>query len=256
MAQQGLFDLSGRLALVTGASRGIGLALARGLAQAGARVVLNGRDAGRLAAVAAGLAEAGLDAEIAAFDVADAAAVEAGVAGIEDRLGPISVLVNNAGISLRGPSADFPDATWREVMATNLDAVFWAARAVGRRMVARGAGKVINVGSMLGERARPNTAAYVASKGAVHMLTRALCAEWAGRGVQVNALAPGYIETDLTRALVDNPEFTAWVRGRTPAGRWGRMEDLVGAAVFLAAPASDFVNGQIIVVDGGILAVI
>lgn len=181
---RGLFDQTGRLALVTGASRGIGLALARGLAEAGALVVLNGRDPGRLAATAAELAAAGLAAESAAFDVADAAAVERAVADIEARLGPIHVLVNNAGISRRGPAAEMPDAAWREVMATNLDAVFFAARAVGRRMVARGAGKVINVGSALGERARANAAPYVASKGAVHLLTRALCAEWAGRGVQ------------------------------------------------------------------------
>jgi gluconate 5-dehydrogenase len=251
---RGLFDLTGRIALVTGASRGIGLALARGLAEAGARVVLNGRDAGRLAPAAAGLAEQGLAAETAAFDVADAAAVERAVAVVEDRIGPIHVLVNNAGISRRGPAAEMPDGAWREVMATNLDAVFFAARAVGRRMVARGAGKLINVGSALGERARANAAPYVASKGAVHLLTRALCAEWAGRGVQVNALAPGWVETELTRPLSGDPEFAEAVRRRTPAGRWGRVEDLVGAAVFLAAPASDFVNGHVLVVDGGMLS--
>jgi gluconate 5-dehydrogenase len=254
---QGLFDLSGRLALVTGASRGLGLAMARGLAEAGARVVLNGRDPGRLAAAAAGLAGAGLAAETAAFDVADAAAVNAAVAGIEDRLGPIHILVNNAGIAHRGAAAEMPDATWREVMATNLDAVFWVARSVGRRMVGRGAGKVINVSSMLALAARAGgSPAYTASKAALHGLTRALCAEWAGRGVQVNCIAPGAFDTEMTRPLVEDPEVTEWVRRRTPAGRWGRPEDLAGAAVFLAAPASDFVNGQVIVVDGGILAVI
>ncbi|MBD0270298.1 MAG: glucose 1-dehydrogenase [Acetobacteraceae bacterium] len=251
-----LFDLSGRLALITGSSRGLGLAMARGLAEAGARVVLNGRDERRLAVAAAELATAGVPAETVAFDVGDAVAVGRAVADIEARLGPIGVLINNAGISRPGPAAEAPDAAVREVFATNLDAVFFVARAVGRRMAERGAGKIINIGSMLGLAARPGTAPYAASKAAVHGLTRALCAEWAGRGVQVNCIAPGAFETEMTRALHEDPEVSAYVRARTPAGRWGRPEDLAGAAVFLSAPASDFINGQVIVVDGGILAVI
>jgi len=253
---QGLFDLADRIAPVTGASRGIGLALARGLAEAGATVVLNGRDAGRLAEAASRLAGSGFAAGTAGFDVAEAASVEGAVTDIEARLGPIGILVNNAGISRRGPAVEMRDEAWREVMSTNLDAVFFVARAVGRHMVARGTGKVINIGSGLGEVARPNAAPYVASKGAVHLLTRALCAEWARHGVQVNALAPGWVETELTRPLFENPEFADAVRRRTPAGRWGRVEDLVGAAVFLAAPASDFVNGHVLIVDGGMLSVI
>ncbi|MBL6459053.1 SDR family oxidoreductase [Belnapia sp. T6] len=253
---QAMFDLTGRLALVTGASRGLGLAMARGLAEAGARVVLNGRDVGRLTAAVAELATAGIAVEALAFDVCDPTAVEDAVADIEARLGPIHILVNNAGISRPGPAAAQLDAAWREVIATNLDAVFFMARAVGRRMVERRVGKIINIGSMLGLTARPGTAPYTTSKAAVHGLTRALCADWAGCGVQVNCIAPGAFETEMTRPLYESPEVSAYVRSRTPAGRWGRPADLVGTAVFLAAPASDFVNGQVIVVDGGILSVI
>jgi gluconate 5-dehydrogenase len=251
---QGLFDLSGRLALVTGASRGLGLAMARGLAEAGARVVLNSRDAGRLAAAAAELRRSGITAETAAFDVGDATVVERAVTEIEARLGAIGILVNNAGIVRSTPAAEVPDAELREVMATNLDAVFFVARAVGRRMIARGVGKVINIGSTEGLAASPGTAPYVASKAAVHGLTRALCAEWAGRGVQVNCIAPGPFETEMTRSLHENPEISEYVRARIPTGRWGKPDDLAGVVVFLAAPASDFVNGEVIVVDGGMLA--
>ncbi|PHK93906.1 gluconate 5-dehydrogenase [Pseudoroseomonas rhizosphaerae] len=251
-----LFDLKGRRALVTGSSQGIGLALARGLAEAGAAVVLNGRDPARLEAARAGLAATGLAAETAPFDVSDAAAAEAALEGIEARLGPVDILVNNAGITRRMPALEVPETTWHEVLRTNLDGVFFMAQAAGRRMVARGHGKIINIASVQSDLARPGTAPYATSKGGVRMLTRALCAEWAPRGVQVNAIAPGYFATELTRPLVEDTDFTAWLRRRTPAGRWGRVEELVGACVFLAAPASDFVNGQMLYVDGGLTAAV
>ncbi|GGG23002.1 gluconate 5-dehydrogenase [Caldovatus sediminis] len=250
-----LFDLTGRLALVTGSSQGIGLALAKGLAEAGARVVLNGRDPAKLAAAAATLAEAGIAAEQAPFDVTDPIAVDDAVAGIEARLGPIGILVANAGVMRRSPSAEMPPAMWREVLATNLDGVFWCCQAVGRRMIARGrGGKIITICSVMSELGRPTIAPYAASKGALRMLTRTLCAEWARHGIQVNGVAPGYFATELTNALVNDPEFTAWLTRRVPAGRWGRLEELVGATVFLAAPASDFVNGHLLYVDGGMTA--
>ncbi|PWC27639.1 SDR family oxidoreductase [Teichococcus aestuarii] len=252
----GLFDLTGRRALLTGSSQGIGLALARGLAEAGAQVVLNGRDPAKLEAARAGLAASGLAAEVAAFDVTEAAAAEAALAEIEARLGPVDILVNNAGITRRMPALDVLPAVWHEILRTNLDGVFFVAQAAARRMTARGRGKIINIASVQSDLARPGTAPYATSKGGVRMLTRALCAEWAARGVQVNAIAPGYFATELTRPLVEDAEFTAWLARRTPAGRWGRVEELVGACVFLAAPASDFVNGQMLYVDGGMTAVV
>ena len=253
-----LFDLSGRLAVVTGSSQGIGLALARGLVGAGARVVLNGRDPARLANAAAALGEgvASPADGIGAFDVTDPDAVEVGIARIEAECGAIDILVNNAGIQRRAPLEEFPVETWREVMRTNLDSVFFVGQAVARRMIPRGRGKIINIASLQSEAARPTIAPYTASKGAVKMLTRGMCADWAKHGLQINAIGPGYFETELNRPLRENPVFDAWLRGRTPAGRWGRVEELCGAAVFLASRASDFVNGQVIYVDGGVLSVL
>lgn len=247
-----LFDLTGKLALVTGSSQGIGLALARGLADAGANVVLNGRDAAKLEAARAHVPGA----VTAAFDVTDHAAVEAGIAAIEAAHGPLHILVANAGINLRAPSTDMPPETWRRVMEVNLDGVWYSCQAAGKRMVARGRGKIITVCSVQSELGRPTIAPYAASKGALRMLTRTLCAEWAKHGVNVNGLAPGYYDTELTSALVQDPAFTDWLCKRVPAGRWGRVEELIGATVFLAAPASDFVHGQLIFVDGGMTAVV
>ena len=253
-----LFDLTGRLALVTGSGQGIGLAIARGLVEAGARVVLNGRDAGKLAAAAASLGEAACSPAdgLGVFDVTDPDAVELGVARIERQAGAIDILVNNAGIQRRMPLAEFPVETWREVMRTNLDSVFFVGQAVARRMIPRGRGKIINIASLQSEAARPTIAPYTASKGAVKMLTRGMCADWARHGLQINAIGPGYFETELNRPLREDPVFDGWLRGRTPAGRWGRVEELTGAAVFLASRASDFVNGQVIYVDGGVLSVL
>jgi gluconate 5-dehydrogenase len=250
------FDLSGRCALITGSSRGIGLVIARGLARAGARVVLNGRDPDRLAAAARQLADEGAQADVAGFDVTDEAAVETAIAAIEADVAPLDILVNNAGIQRRGPLETFPAADFRQIVDANLMSAFLVGRAVGARMVERRQGRIINVCSLQSELARPSITPYAATKGALKMLTRGMCADWAPHGICVNAIGPGYFVTDLTATLRADPEFDAWLRRRTPAGRWGDLEELVGAAVFLAAPASSFVNGQIIYVDGGISAVI
>jgi gluconate 5-dehydrogenase len=247
-----LFDLTGRRALITGSSQGIGFALARALGGAGAAVVLNGRDAAKLEAAAAALRKDGVPVDIAAFDVTDGTAVTQAVA----RLGQVDVLVNNAGIQRRAPLEDFPEATWHEVMRTNLDSVFLVAQAVARGMIARKQGKIINICSVQSELGRPSIAPYAASKGAVKMLTKGMCADWARHGLQVNGIGPGYFETELTASLVADPVFSDWLCKRTPAGRWGRVEELAGAAIFLASAASDFVNGQIIYVDGGLTSVV
>ena len=251
-----VFDLTGRRALVTGSGQGIGLALARALSTAGAVVVLNGRDGAKLERAAGLLREGGATVEIAAFDVTDAAAVTAGVAKAEAELGPIDILVNNAGIQRRTPLEDFPEETWHEIVRANLDSVFFVAKAVARHMIPRGRGKIVNICSVQSELGRPTIAPYTATKGAVKMLTKGMCADWAKHGLQVNGLGPGYFATEMNKALVENPEFSDWLCKRTPAGRWGKVEELGGAAVFLCSAASDFVNGQILYVDGGLTAVV
>jgi len=249
-----LFSLEGKRALVTGSSRGLGLAIAEGLGRAGATVVLNGRNADRLDAALRALKRKRLAAHALVFDVTDEVRVAAAVAEIEREVGPLDILVNNAGTTFRAPAHEFPTERWRDVIATNLDGVFFVSRAVGARMIRRRRGKIINISSLLSEAARPTISAYAASKGAVKMLTRALAVEWAKYNIQVNAIGPGYFDTELNRPLVQDEDFDAWVRSNTPAGRWGRPNDLVGAAVFLASSASDFVTGQTLYVDGGWLA--
>lgn len=251
-----LFRLDGRTALVTGSSQGLGFAIAQGLASAGARIIINGRSSAALDLAAPSLRETGADVLTAAFDVTDPDAVEREVSALEDAGIAIDILVNNAGIQRRGPLEGFSHADWREIMRTNVESVFYMGQAVARHMILRGRGKIINIGSVQCEMARPSIAPYTASKGAVKNLTKGMCADWAGYGLQINAIGPGYFATPLNRALHEDPEFDAWLRKRTPAGRWGRLDDLHGAAVFLASDASDFVNGQTIYVDGGILAVI
>jgi gluconate 5-dehydrogenase len=250
-----LFDLSGRRALITGSSQGIGLALARGLAEAGATVVLNGRDRAKLEAAAAALRADGLTVEIAAFDVTDSAAVEAGVAAVEAG-GAIDILCNNAGVNLRGLLHEMPDETWHTVIATNLHSAFYCARAVARGMVARGRGKIINTCSVMSMLGRTTTGPYTATKGAIGMLTKAMCADWAAKGLQCNGIAPGYFSTELTAPLRANAEFNDWLCKRTPAGRWGELPELVGAAIFLASDASSYVNGHLLYVDGGLTSVV
>jgi gluconate 5-dehydrogenase len=251
-----IFDLTGRIALVTGSSQGIGYALAGGLARSGARVVLNGRDAAKLDAAVAALRAEGLDVAGRAFDVSDPAAAEAAVAEIEAGIGPIDILINNAGKQHRAPATEFPDDAWHDMVRVNLDSVFFMCRSVGKRMVARGRGKIVNIGSVMCELGRATIVPYTATKGAVKMMTRGLATEWAKHGVQVNAIGPGYFATPLNKALMDNSEFNDWLCKRTPAGRWGKLEELVGAAVFLSSPASDFVNGHLLMVDGGITAAV
>ncbi len=251
-----LFSLATRIALVTGSSRGIGFTLARGLARAGATVVLNARTPERLTAAVADLRAEGLVAHGFPFDVTDPAAVEAAVARIEAEVGPLDILVNNAGMQLRKPIAEWTPEEWHTILDTDLTSAWLMSRAVGMRMVERGAGKIINVCSAQSELGRRTIVPYTAAKGGLRMLTRGLCAEWAASGIQINGLGPGYFATELTSALVNDPEFDAWLRGRIPASRWGDPEELVGAAVFLASPASDYVNGQIVYVDGGLLAAI
>ncbi|WP_212523350.1 SDR family oxidoreductase [Actibacterium sp. MT2.3-13A] len=249
-----LFDLTGATALVTGSSMGIGHALARGLAQAGAHVVLNGRDAERLSAAAHGLRDEGYKVHELPFDACDAAGVAEAVNRFERDEGPIDILVNNAGMQHRAPLEDFPIADFDRLMRTNVSSVFYVGQAVARHMIARGAGKIINIASVQSQLARPGIAPYTASKGAVANLTKGMATDWAKYGLQVNAIAPGYFDTPLNAALVADPAFSAWLEKRTPAGRWGRVEELVGACVFLSSAASSFVNGHTLYVDGGITA--
>ena len=246
-----LFDLTGKRALVTGSSQGIGLALAQGLAEHGAEIVLNGRDAGKLDAAAAKLAAAGHKVSVAGFDVTNAQAAKDGVEAIE-RSGAIDVLVNNAGMQFRSPLEDFPIEKWEQLLATNISSAFYVGQAVARHMIPRGRGKIINIASVQSELARSGIAPYTATKGAIKNLTRGMCADWAKHGLQINAIAPGYFKTPLNQALVDNPEFSSWLEKRTPAARWGSVEELVGAAVFLSGKASSFVNGHTLYIDGGI----
>jgi gluconate 5-dehydrogenase len=253
-ADLGSFDLTGRRALITGSGGGIGLALARGLAGAGARIVLNGRDAARLDAAAADLRESGFEVECSVFDVTSHEAVAVAAEDVERRIGPVDILINNAGIQRRAPLEDFAAADWEAIVAVNLSGVFHVSQAFARAMIRRRRGKIVNICSVQSMLARPTIAPYAATKGAVAMFTRGLCTDWAKYGLQINAVAPGYFATEMNRALVEDEVFSDWLCRRTPAGRWGRVEELVGAAVFLSSSASDFVNGQILYVDGGLTA--
>ncbi len=248
------FSLEGRLALVTGSSQGIGLALARGLGEAGAALVLNGRDTDKLAAAAAGLREAGITVHERAFDVTDSKAVTEAVGAIERDIGAIDILINNAGMQFRTPLEEFPEEAWHRLVKTNIDSVFFVGKAVANHMIPRKAGKIINICSVQSELGRYSIAPYTMTKGAVKMLTKGMCIDWGRYNLQINGIGPGYFNTPLNKALVEDPKFTEWVKGRTPAGRWGETDELVGAAVFLASPASSFVNGHVLYVDGGITA--
>ncbi|MBB5496655.1 SDR family oxidoreductase [Paraburkholderia sp. MM5384-R2] len=252
-----LFDLSGRTALVTGSTRGIGFALAEGLAMAGARVILNGTQADTVAAAAKRLADQGHDARGRAFDVTDEQAVAAAFAQWDHDGVQIDIVINNAGIQFRKPLVELELSDWQRVIDTNLTSAFIVAREAARRMIARGTGgKIINIGSLTSEAARASVGPYTAAKGGIKMLTRAMSAEWAASNIQANAIGPGYILTDMNQPLVENATFDAWVRSSNPAQRWGKPEELVGTAVYLASAASSYVNGQIIYVDGGWLAVL
>jgi gluconate 5-dehydrogenase len=249
-----LFSLEGKRALVTGSSQGIGFALARGLAGAGARIVLNGRDVTKLTHAADTLSAEGVQVETLAFDATDHDAVRSAIDAFEAEHGPIGILINNAGMQHRTPLEDFPADAFERLLQTNVASVFHVGQAVARHMIARGAGKIINIASVQTALARPGIAPYTATKGAVANLTKGMATDWACYGLQCNAIAPGYFDTPLNAALVADPDFSAWLEKRTPAGRWGKVEELVGAAVFLSSEASSFVNGHTLFVDGGITA--
>ncbi|MCV9962549.1 SDR family oxidoreductase [Pararhizobium sp. BT-229] len=246
-----LFDLKGRRALVTGSSQGIGLALAIGLQAAGATVVLNGRDGEKLATAADSFAA---PVDVLAFDVTDHEAAREAVDRFEAETGPIDILVNNAGMQFRSALEDFPADAFERLLRTNISSVFNVGQAVARHMIGRGQGKIINIASVQTALARPSIAPYTATKGAVGNLTKGMATDWARHGLQCNAIAPGYFDTPLNAALVNDETFSAWLEKRTPAGRWGKVEELVGACIFLASEASSFVNGHILYVDGGITA--
>jgi gluconate 5-dehydrogenase len=250
-----LFSLQGKRALVTGSSQGIGYAMAEGLGRAGANIILNGRDSAKLEAARKVFSDNGLFVEALSFDVTDEGSVDRAIETLEQQ-GPIDILINNAGMQFRTPLEDFPTDKFRELLRVNIESAFLVGKAVAKAMIARGQGKIINICSVQSELARPSIAPYTATKGALKMLTKGMCADWAKHGLQVNAIGPGYFKTPLNQALVDNPEFSAWLEKRTPAGRWGTVDELIGAAVFLASPASSFVNGHILYVDGGITSVL
>ena len=250
------FDLTGRTALVTGSSRGLGRAIAEGLAAAGAQIILNGVNEMRLEEAANQMLEAGHDVLTSHFDVTDEAAVTEAFQGFDAAGIAIDILVNNAGMQFRKPMVDLATADWQRVIDTNLTSAFVIGREAARRMIPRGRGKVINIGSLTSELARATVAPYTVAKGGIKMLTKAMAAEWGEHGVQANAIGPGYMVTDMNEALMSTPQFDSWVKARTPARRWGKPEELAGTAVYLASSAADYVNGQIIYVDGGMISVL
>ena len=245
------FDLSGKIALVTGAYRGLGFAIATGLARAGATVVLNARKADAVDEAAQALREQGLAADTSVFDVTDRAAVRAAVAAIQAKHGAVDILFNNAGIQRRGALVDFSQSDWDAVIATNLTAPFLVSQAVLPGMIAKRRGKIVHIASLMSEMARPSVVPYTAAKGGVRQLTRGMAVELAPHNIQVNAISPGYFATEMNRALIDNAEFDAWVKKRTPAGRWGQPDEIAGLAVFLSSSAADYITGQLITIDGG-----
>lgn len=256
MSKPGLFDLTGRRALVTGSSRGLGFAMAKALAQAGASVVLNGRDSVALGNAAADLGEQGHAVNAVAFDVTSRDSINQAVGHIEDEIGPIDILINNAGMQFRSALEAFPPEKFDQIVTTNLTSVFNVAQPVARHMIARGRGKIINICSLLAELSRPSIAPYAATKGAVANLTRGMAVDWAKHGINVNGIAPGYFSTEMNAALLKDEKFNSWIATRTPMGRWGEPDELGGAAVFLASEASRFVNGHILYVDGAFTATV
>jgi gluconate 5-dehydrogenase len=250
------FSLAGKRALVTGSSRGIGFAIAAALAGAGADIILNARDTEALGKAAANLADSGARARAVAFDVTSADSVQEAVDYIENDVGPIDILVNNAGMQHRAPLEDFPADMFERVMTTNTTSVFLVGQAVAKRMIPRGVGKIINICSLMSGFARKTIVPYAASKAAVANLTRGMATEWGRHGLNVNGIAPGFFRTELNQALVEDPEFNTWLEKRTPMGRWGEVEELGGAAIFLASNAARFVNGHILYVDGALLATV
>ena len=256
MSARNLFDLTGRTALITGSTRGLGRAIAEGFGQAGAALIVNGRDPEKTEAAAQEMRDGGLNARAAAFDVTGEDAVEAAFRALDAEGIAVDILVNNAGIQHRQPMVELSLADWQRVIDTNLTSAFLIGREAAKRMIPRGHGKIINIGSLTSELARATVIPYTVAKGGIRLLTKGMAAEWAQHGIQANAIGPGYMLTEMNAALTANPQFDAWVKARTPAGRWGRPEELVGTAVYLASAASDYVNGQLIFVDGGMISVL
>ena len=238
-----LFDISGKRVLISGSSQGLGYAMAKGLAENGAVIILNGRNTNRLKNAQEQLKKINKDVYSFDFDVTDEKAVEVNINKIEDTVGPIDVLINNAGINLRGQLEEFSSSDWSKLMDVNLNAVFYLAKAVAKKMIPRQKGKIINIASLVSQAARKTIAPYTASKGAVKMLTKGMAIDWAQYNIQVNAIGPGYFATEMNKPLVEDKDFDAWVKSKTPAARWGNPEELVGAAQFLSSKASDFVTG-------------
>lgn len=249
-----MFSVKDKRILITGSSKGLGFTFARELGKQGARILLNGRDRKRLSTATKTLSREKIDVLPFPFDIRDSKAVDQAVSAMEKKAGPLDVLINNAGVNLRAPLENIKDKMWREVMAVNLDGLFYVSRAAARRMIPRRRGKIINIASLMSRASRPTTGPYTASKGGVLLLTRAMAAEWGRYNIQVNAVGPGYFLTDMTRKLADTPAFDRWVKGKTPAGRWGNPRELTGALAFFASDASSFINGQILYVDGGFLS--
>ncbi|MDP2699849.1 SDR family oxidoreductase [Thalassospira sp.] len=251
-----LFSLAGKTALITGSSRGLGRAFAEGLAAAGASVILNGTNPERLEQARKEMSDAGMTVGTSLFDVTDEIAIKAAFDGFDKAGIEIDILINNAGIQFRKPMLELDTADWQRVIDTNLTSAFMIGREAAKRMVARGHGKIVNIGSLTSELARATVAPYTVAKGGIKMLTKAMAAEWAELGLQANAIGPGYMLTDMNAALTANPEFDAWVKARTPARRWGKPEELIGTAIYLCSDASNYVNGQIIYADGGMISVL
>jgi len=251
-----LFSLAGKTALITGSSRGLGRAFAEGLAAAGATVILNGTNSERLSQACKEMSDAGMKVDMSLFDVTDEAAIRAAFDRFDTSGMQIDILINNAGIQFRKPMLELDTADWQRVIDTNLTSAFMIGREAAKRMVKRGHGKIVNIGSLTSELARATVAPYTVAKGGIKMLTKAMAAEWGEHGLQANAIGPGYMLTDMNTALTSNPEFDAWVKARTPARRWGRPDELIGTAIYLCSDASNYVNGQIIYADGGMISVL
>mgnify|MGYP000333178753 FL=1 len=251
-----LFSLAGKTALITGSSRGLGRAFAEGLAAAGATVILNGTNSERLSQACKEMSDAGMKVDMSLFDVTDEAAIKAAFDRFDAAGTQIDILINNAGIQFRKPMLELDTADWQRVIDTNLTSAFMIGREAAKRMVKRGHGKIVNIGSLTSELARATVAPYTVAKGGIKMLTKAMAAEWGEHGLQANAIGPGYMLTDMNAALTSNPEFDAWVKARTPARRWGRPDELIGTAIYLCSDASNYVNGQIIYADGGMISVL
>lgn len=254
MKAEKLFDIKGKIALVTGSTGGLGSIFAEGLAENGCIVILNSRNQEKVDEQAKQFNKLGYQAHGYAFDITDGAQVNRAVQQIHDEIGPIDILVNNAGINLRAPLEDFDDADWDKIIGINLTGAYKVSKAVAQGMIEKKAGKIINIGSMQSELGRPTIAPYAASKGGIKMLTKGMAADWAKYNIQVNGIGPGYFKTELTRPLYENAEFDNWLCGRTPTNRWGETEELLGALLFMSSAASSYVNGQMLYVDGGLLA--